>query len=379
MAIHKRGDTWQARVDLGPDPSSGKRRQVSASFHRRSDAERWERERLAERDKGLFPSHDRRPLATYLAEWLPQRAAARKLRPSTVRLYAQRITLWIVPHLGGVPLADLKARQIHTLLYETLTGRGLSNTTLGHVLRTLRSALADAERLDLVVRNEAMRVQMPEADSPPSKHWRAEQVRAYLTCARHDSYWPLWLLAAHTGMRRGELAGLRWRDLDVEAGTIRVVQQIVYNSGQGRQEGPPKTKSSTRVVALSPSCLVALRLHRATQREQARLLGKLWKDRGLVFCTGFGGPLNPNRITDRHAALCVAAGLPHIRLHDMRHTASSLHHQTGTPLRVVADMLGHADIQMTGQYTHADLAGQQRAAAALDRLLAGDDAHEEAM
>lgn len=366
MVIHKRGDQYQARVDMGIDQRTGKRRQISATFRLQRDAERWERERMNERDRGEQPpDYDRRPLSVYLAEWLSQR---KRLRPSSRRLYQYRIDRYITPYVGSVPVASLKAAQIHQLIYGELSGHKLSSASLVTVLSLLRNALGDAERLDRVPRNEAARVEMPSADPLEHKHWTAPQVRRYLAVAREDSYWPVWLVAAHTGMRRGELAGLRWGDLDAEHGIIAVVQQVNPEPG-GRGFGPPKTAGSRRLVALAPSVVSELLRHKAAQNERRLLLGKLWHENDLLFPTPLGEPLHPSILTGHHRTLCQSAGLEPIRLHDMRHTASSLLHELGVPMRVVSNQLGHADVAMTARYTHADLSMQVKAAAALEQAL----------
>lgn len=369
--IHKRGDKWQARVDMGVNPITGKRRQVAQSFRLQRDAERWERARMAERDRGVLAPYDRRPLAIYLTEWLEQR---RGIRDSSRLLYRRRIANYIAPTLGLLPVSEVRARHIHELIYVTLPAHALAGNTIRKALSLLRHALGDAERLDLVARNEAARVAMPPEDAAPPKHWTADQVKGYLTAARHDPYWPVWLIAAHTGMRRGELCGLRWADLDMAQGVIAIVQQVTPVPGLGRIIGDPKTPSSARPVTLSASCMDALRSHKARQSERIELMADHWEDNDLLFPNHFGRPLHPYVITEHHASLCVQAGLAHIRMHDMRHTASSLLHGLGVPLRVVGDRLGHADLAMTGHYTHADLAQQRRAADALGALLDDDAA-----
>ncbi len=241
------------------------------------------------------------------------------------------------------------------------------------MLSLLRDALGDAERLDLVPRNEADRVAMPPPVESEPKHWTAPQVRRYLAVARADPYWPLWLVAAHTGMRRGELAGLRWGDLDAQRGIVAVVQQVTPQPVIGRDVGPPKTPSSRRLVALPPSVVAELLAHKARQNERRLLLGKLWEGDGdLIFPAANGRPMHPSTLTEHHTRLCRAAGLEPIRLHDMRHTASSLLHELGVPMRAVSNQLGHADMAMTAHYTHSDLTAQQKAAAALEALL-GDE------
>lgn len=366
-----RGTTWQARIDLGPDPATGRRRQLSRTFATRRAAGAWRMRELTQRRDGQSGAHDQRALAVYLHEWLARR---RGIRDSSRLLYSRWLRLYIVPYLGHVPLAGLRAAHIHTLLYGTLAGRGLSGATLRKVYSLLHHALRDAERLDLVARNECARVDAPAADARPRPRWTAPHTRAYLATARHNRHWPLWLLAVHTGMRRGELCGLRWCDLDLGRGMLAVEQQVTCAPG-GTHTGDPKTASSRRLVTLAPSCVAALRRHRTSQGERRLLLGPRWEDHDLVFPSDGGRPLHPSTITDAHADICIAAALPRIRLHDLRHSCASLLHSIGIPMRVVGDRLGHADLVMTGHYTHADLAGQHAAAEALARLL--DEACDE--
>jgi integrase len=368
VTIHKRGDRYQVRVDLGRDPRTGKRRQISATFRLLKDAERWERARLADRDRGITPTFDRRPLAEYLYDWLNKR---RGLRDSSRLLYRRRIANYIEPYLGAMPLCELRAVHIHDLIYGSLAGKRLAGWTLRKTLSLLRDALGDAEQLDLIPRNEARRVEMPPAEATEPKHFTAAQLRRYLAIASRDPYWPLWLIAAHAGMRRGELCGLRWGDLDSEQGFIAVVQQVTPQPIVGRDFGPLKTPASRRLVALPPSLIAELLSHKARQNERRLLIGRLWVggDNDLIFPNDVGQPMHPSVVTEHHGKLCQEAGLQHIRLHDLRHTASSLLHELGVPMRVVGNQLGHADLDSTAHYTHADMEGQKRAAAALEGLI----------
>lgn len=179
-------------------------------------------------------------------------------------------------------------------------------------------------------------------------------------------------------MRRGELLGLRWTDIDLEAGVVRVVQSMQRISGQGIVFGAPKTRLSRRAVALSPDGVLTLRQHRRRQAEARLLAGPAHEDRDLVFATGIGTPLGPGNVVRTRYHVRRAAGLPTLRLHDLRHAHATLLLQQGVHPKIVSERLGHASIGITlDTYSHV-LPGMQAAAAAqLDSLL--EEPQSEAM
>lgn len=296
------------------------------------------------------------------------------VKPNTLQFYHNYIRLHIVPVLGKVPLAKLTAQQLQAF-YSRKMGEGQSSTSVHHMHATLRRALNRAIRLGLVHRNVATLVDAP----PPRKNQyttlSAEDAKKLLEAITQDSFEALYVLALTSGMRRGELLALRWRDVDFEQAVLHVQATLHYNNGKPLF-ADPKTKQSRRQVALSKMALDALRRHKAKQNEERLALGSLWDSSlDLVFPNTIGKPMNPSNLVHREfTPLLQRVGVPHIRFHDLRHTAATLLLKAGVHPKVVSEMLGHSHVSVTlGVYSHVTPDMQREAASAMNDLLKGSN------
>jgi integrase len=224
-SVRQRGTTWT--VVLDEPRANGRRRQRSkGGFRTRKDAERYLREQLVSLDAGTYMAPHKLTVATYLAEqWLPA-MQARGLRPSTLERYEDHVRCAITPALGGLPLQGLMPTHLNKL-YGDLRTAGRAPKTIRNIHGVLSKALADAERWGLVGRNAARLADVPAVARPKLRVWSPEQTRAFLAAVANDRLFAAWLLAATTGMRRGELLGLRWEDIDLDTGVVRVAQARV--------------------------------------------------------------------------------------------------------------------------------------------------------
>jgi integrase len=189
------------------------------------------------------------------------------------------------------------------------------------------------------VRNPAAMADPPKLVGSRVSAWTAGELRRFLDHVADDRLFALWRTAATTGMRRGELAGLTWRVLDLDAGKLTVEQQLVATEG-GATFGPPKSSRSRRTIALDPETVGALRKHRSTQLLERDFAGAAYVDRDLVFANALGGPINPKRLSEWFAKHRRAAGIPTGSLHVLRHTAATLALTAGVPVHIVAPRLG---------------------------------------
>jgi integrase len=206
------------------------------------------------------------------------------------------------------------------------------------------------------------------------KVWSAEQLRKFLAFVADDRLYAMWLMYATTGMRRGEVLGLRCRDVDHKHARIAVVQSLLIVEHK-LAFSEPKTNKGRRSVALDPTTAAALCSHRAAQAQEQLRAGEMWTNSGLVFTTELGGPIDPQRVTRIFGALSEAAGLPHIRLHDVRHSYASAALASGVPAKVVSERLGHANIAITlDTYSHVLPALQEDAAEKIAALILGGPA-----
>ena len=284
----KRGSTWTWYIEDVPDPSTGRPRQVSkGGFRTRKEARDALLEAQAALRSGTFVEPSKRTVGSYLLEeWLPDNQPPR-LRPSSFANYRIYTRTHVVPRLGDIELQRLTPSNLNAFYRTLLTdarrdGQGLAPKTVRNIHAMLHRALRDAVRLGYLVRNVADVVTPPRGASPEMQVWTPEQLRAFLAHARHDRLYALWLLVVTTGMRRAELAGLRWVDVDLDAARLSprrprvVVNYVVHDS-------EPKTRMGKRSLALDPATVAALREHKARQEQERADVGSAWMDSRLVF------------------------------------------------------------------------------------------------
>ena len=306
--------------------------------------------------------------AGFLSEWLE--SIAHSVRPRTWHRYSEYVALHVIPTLGDVELAALRPQQIQSL-YSKKIAEGLSPRSVLHLHRVLHRALAQAHRWGLVEVNPAELVDPPRPEAREMRALSPAEARRLLATASGDRLEALYVLAITTGMRQGELLGLRWRDVDVAGRSLRITGSLQYVPGRGLQVAAPKTARSRRNVLLSEIGASALAAHRQRQFAERRTR-RDWEEHDLVFPNQRGCPIYATNLMDRSfAVLLEQAEIPRIRFHDLRHTAATLLLGQGVHPKVVSEMLGHTNTSITlDLYSHATPTMQREAAGAFDRLLA---------
>lgn len=363
----KRGTNWYAVVDVARDPTTGKRRQKRVSAPTRKDCEALVRAALQAAETGGVARDDRLIVCDYVDRWLV--AIESTVRPATFRRYGDLLRRHALPVIGGVRLVKLSPLDLQRL-YADRIAAGLSPTTVHHLHAVIHRALKQAMRWGLVDRNVSEMTDAPRRTLPDVQTWGAKQAAAVLAAGDGTDLAALWRLALLCGMRRGELLGVKWEDIDLDHGTVAVRRTLSRGKGETWELGQPKTASGRRSIALPTSCVAALRKHRARQTEDRLRLGAVWEDHGFVFTNSTGGPLHVNSLVGRFGRVVKAAGVPTIRFHDMRHTSATLLLAEGVHPKIVQERLGHADISMTlNRYSHVTPGMQRRAADALDAAI----------
>jgi integrase len=366
-AIIKRGRRYAVRLDLGRGPDGKRIYRYHSGYPTRRAAQQARVELLGALERHAYVAPDKTTLAEYLrGQWLP--ATQRRVRPGTFIEYQRKVDTHLIPALGQIPLQQLTTAMLNAH-YQQLLTRGIGPRTVQYVHATIREALNDAVRSGLLVRYLALYAAPPTARRGGLQTWTAEELRRFLDSVRDDRLYAAWRLAALTGMRRGEVLGLRWADLDLDAGWLAVRQTLVVVANQP-QLSQPKTTRGRRQLALDPETITALRGHRRAQAAERLAAGPAWSDTGLVFTRQDGRPLHPEYVRRLFDRRINRVGLPRIRLHDLRHTYATLALQAGVHPKVISERLGHTTVAITlDVYSHAIPALQQDAAMTVADLL----------
>jgi len=359
--------SWEARLRL----ADGSRKSLYATT--RQEAARLLASALRDRDNGLpIVRDERQTVAAYLAAWLA--IVKLTIRPKTWKRYEQYVRLHAMPAIGKVRLAQLTPQHLQTL-YAAELDRGVSPSSVNHLHTVLHTALKNAHRTGQAARNVADLVTPPRMAEHDMQVLNREQVRTLLETAQTagDRHHALYVLALTTGMRQGELLGLHWREVDLDAGVLQVRYTLQRTSGPpaGYIFSEPKTARSRRRIALAQGTVAALLAHRKRQLVERLSLGELWNEQDLVFPNTLGRPMEGGDFRKRlFYPLLRRAGLPPMRFHDLRHTAATLLLLSGINPKVVSETLGHASVAITLDiYSHVLPDMQQQAAAAMDAIL----------
>jgi integrase len=397
--------TWWFVVDLPPDVRGRRRQAKRRGFPTKKAAlEALDELRSAAR-RGTFVAPQRQTLRAFLVDdWLP--AMRRELEESTWEDYERKVRLHVVPYLGGAQLQTIDAGSLNRLYANLLAGGrrdgrpgGLSPRTVRYIHAILHGALDDAVKWRRIPVNPADQANPPSARSakaPEKTVWSREQLRRFLELSERDGgpdgpepefararhrFHFVWLFLATSGCRRGEVLGLRWRDISFDEATAAIRQTVVplrKAGGHGREARiKPWTKTGrARVIELDRQTLAALRTWRAHQAEERLLVGSAYEDNDLVFCRPDGRPYQPeyfSKMFDRTLGrLPYRDELPRIRLHDLRHTWATLALVAGVDVRIVSERLGHSSPLITWQtYQHVIKGMQSDAAEKVAALIFG--------
>ena len=367
-SIYQRQDgRWAASVHLGY--IDGKRqRKTFYGKTRRAVQERMTKA-LGEVQAGLpVQSDDRETVAAYLSRWLDA-SAAQRVRPRTLAGYRLIVEKHLIPAIGRVSLTKLTPAQVQAML-NARAAAGARPQTVRNVHAVLRRALTQALRWGAVSRNVAILVDLPRVDRQEVAGLSPTAAKAVMAAVAGHRIGPLVILTLSTGLRQGEALGLRWQDVDLEAGTLRVRYSLQRMPGRGVELVEPKTTRSRRMLALPTSTVAALREQRKRQLAERLWAGSRWQESGYVYTTSIGTPMIGSDVTRHFQALLRTAGLQAMRFHDLRHGAASLLLAQGVHPRVVMEMLGHSTITLTmNVYSHVIPDLQREAATKMEAVL----------
>ncbi|GGS07399.1 site-specific integrase [Streptomyces nojiriensis] len=391
--VYQRKDSrWEAAGYVLAPGNTRKRVRVYGTTRKEALAKLTEK--IANSNRGLPAPSAQGSLAAYLTYWL-ENIAVHQLRENTHTRYTAVARLYLIPGLGRKKLAKLTAKDVRTWLNQLRTtcqccsrsidgqrdeprccaigaccSKRLSPLTLAYIHSVLKSALEHAVREEEIPRNVARNVRTGTPRPRRFEPLTADEARQLLTSPQSHRLHALFELALHTGLRKGELLGLHWEDLDLDAGTAVIRRTLQRTSVGGLTTLPTKTRASERRIALPARCLRSLKHHHEQQQREREAAGTAWQHSIHVFTTAQGRPIDPTNLTRAFTTLLRRAGLRRIRFHDLRHSTATLLLEQGVELVVIKELLGHAHIGVTATvYAHVRLRLQRDAIDLLGRAL----------
>jgi integrase len=368
--------SWECRITY-QDPDTGERRRLSF-YAPTAKAARAKAKKAQQRIDAGAPVRDTtRTVGNWLVQWRETSLAVSDRKESTRSLYAALSRKHLEPApFGSITLDRLRPTDIEALILTLKTPfaadcpvedtnlstgveaaakqrKPLSESTIRQIYTVLRLALDGAVRDGLLARNPAVLVQRPGVQRQEANYLAAEQVSALLRAAEASRYSPALALIASTGIRRGEALALKWSDVDLDAGAMKITATISRIDGR-LVISQPKTARSRRVVPLPPAVVAMLKNRRTAQKEDRLRAGNQWRELGLVFSTEFGTAVDPRNLVRVVEAAAKAAGLKGVAVHTLRHSAAVALLESGMHIKGVADLLGHSSVSITGDiYGHS--------------------------
>ena len=370
--LRKRKDgRWEGRYTAGRDPETGKA--IYKNVLGKTQAEvKAKLKQAIELAKGLDAAKaGRYTVGQWMEVWFEHYAKV-KVRPSSHQTYRGYIDNHIKPNIGKIPLEKLTSLELQKFYKKLLEegrvdrlesrnqAKGLSAKTVRNIHQIISSAMKLAQEQKLIVSNPAEGCALPRMEHQEMKTLPVEQLQSFLREAKDSGVFELYYLELATGLRRGELLGLKWEDIDLERGDLRVRRQIARINGEV-VEAPLKTKNAYRTLPLAEDTVSIL------LEQKKKVAGSPW-----VFPSSTGGPISPDSVLHMLHRVLKRAGLPRIRFHDLRHTFATLALQNGVDVKTVSGMLGHFSAGFTlDTYAHVTTASQRQAAKTMGSVLSG--------
>jgi len=367
-SIYKRGATWTAHMNW-TDMNGKKQQKKVGGFETRKAATEYHNQFMTSIQQGRRRGTTKLRVGEYLVnEWLPKQENI--LKASSFATYVRIVNSYLVPHLGNIRLEEVNARRIEQMFNDLLkTGaRGkslkantaLSAKTVSDIAGVLHRAFKDAVRWDLIATNPITSAKKPPRRTKEMSAWTPEELNRFINVSSTDRFFAIWHLAATSGMRRGELLGLTWNDIDFTTGKV-TIRKTRIRAGNATIEETPKSRKSQRTFAIDKQTLGVLKKWKTRQGSEHLALGTKVSDH--VVTETDGTLPDPNTFSRRFKALCKKSGLRMIRLHDMRHSYVVAARRAGADLKTISERIGHADPKVTlTVYDHVFVEDDQKAA-----------------
>ncbi|USK86144.1 site-specific integrase [Peribacillus asahii] len=371
--VKKSGDNWYYVLTYGKKENGKPMQYKKRGFKTKKEAQKALHELEQSLITGSYIKPNKILFGDYLLnQWLEDKQT--KVKKQTLKTYRWIVEKHIVPSLGHIEMNQITPMAIQKLYNRLTKDRILSDENIQKVHTLINDSLKKAERWGVILRNPASLVDRPKAEKKEISVWNVQEVQTFLKYAKdYNRYYIAFLLALTTGMRQGEILGLRWKDIDFSQGCLRITQTL---SVDGKELLPyTKTRAGTRTVDLPDETIDALLIHKKIiDKEKLEVGIDQYQDYGLVVCTSTGTPTNKSNIRRTFKAIIQKAKLPKIRFHDMRHTHATLLLLQGVNPKIVSERLGHADVRITlDTYSHLLPSMQKETAKNFGKMLFSDD------
>ncbi|HDR7687599.1 TPA: site-specific integrase [Bacillus toyonensis] len=367
-SVRKDGQNWLYEVTIKTDPITGKRtRKKKRGFKTKREAEKALAVLLNELAAETYIESSNILFQEYLLDWFQTKQ--KQIGKQTAKNYETYISYHILPFLGKYPLSKLTTILIQRFI-NSLIDKGLSSATIKKMYNILNNSIQKAVDLDLIPKNVLSHVELPRVTRKEMNVWNVGEVKAFLKVSRDSRYDIAFHLAITTGMRQGELLGLRWKDVDLEKGIVHIVQTLSHD-GKEFLTGA-KTVSSIRSITLLSDTVPVLKKHKVSIMREKLKAGTEYVDHDLVICTCRGTVLSPRNLLRIFKGLIQKSNVPDIRFHDLRHTHATSLLLEGINPKIVAERLGHSKVSVTlDTYSHVLPNMQKEAAEKLNKTLCG--------
>jgi integrase len=349
--IRKRGNKWSFTVDIGKDSKTGKRKQKSQSgFKTKKEAQAALAELVNDVEKGNYQEPEKRRFKDFVIEYL-EKTFINRVKPSSYETTYNIVTAQIIPFFGDMDINEIDQFLVHEFYSEKIK-EGYSSHYIQNMHELIKKFLKVAKKWEILHKDIASMLEPPKLVKKEMKVWTIDQVNTFLKFTKHSRYHPIFYLAAYTGMRKGEILGLMWDDIDFEEKTIRI-NKTLYRIKTGTILQEPKTKASIRKIYMDDDIIRVLKKQKVKQNLERLKYGGVYKEHNMVFAQETGEMVNPNATHPMFSRFTQQAGLPKIRFHDLRHTHATILLQMGVNPKIVADRLGHASVKTTlDVYSH---------------------------
>ncbi len=367
--IRKRKDgRWEGRYTAGFDPATGKQVFKNVLGKTQNEVKEKLKKALKESQKLDFTRTGKYTVSQWMEEWF-ENVCKIKVSPSSHQPYRGSIDHHITPYIGKIPIEKLSTMDLQKLCRKLMDeGRvertesekqpkGLGPKTVRNVMQVISSAMDFAVAQKIITENTCKAVELPKVEKQEMQTIPAEQLQAFLTEAKVSGVYEMYYIELSTGLRRGELLGLKWPDIDWKNGIITVRRQVARVNGE-ITEAPLKTKNSYRRVSISPQAIEVLKTQKAKTNSE------------YVFPSPNGGPISPDSVNNMLKRVLARAGIPKVRFHDLRHTFATIALQNGVDIKTVSSILGHFSAGFTlDTYAHITTAAQKEAAITMGNIL----------